>query len=380
MSSPKNICVFTAGRSDYFLLRPLLDELARTSVKLHVLASGMHTGGGFGYSGGLVAKGDNIHFVPMDMGSGSRVDTIKAMGEGMKEFASLLSKMAPDGVVVLGDRFEVMAFATSAYILGIPIAHIHGGELTYGAFDDGLRHAITKMATLHFAAAEPYKDRILQMGEPPTQVFNVGALGMDVMQSHKARSFKSVESALPFQLSQPYFLVTLHPETRGEEDVEFQFNQLSQALAAFPDHQVVWTAANADPKGQIINTRLQSMKSRWHVVENLGEFYPDVMRHAAVVIGNSSSGVIEAPMLSVPSINIGSRQEGRIRIASIIDCHFDVAAIKNAITKALSPSFHEKIRSMHSPFGDGATAKKIVEILLKPGLLAAAPKPFYDRK
>ncbi len=304
------------------------------------------------------------------------------MGLGMVQYSNILSRLRPDLVVLLGDRFEMMSFGTATHIFGIPIAHIHGGELTYGAFDDAIRHCITKMATLHFAATEDYKKRIIQMGEQPGSVFNVGALAVDNVLMTPQKTTKELAHTLKIPLEENYFLITFHPETKGNDNVVGQLEALFNALDAFPGHQILWTSSNADPKGRKINEivlqKMISQDKRYFSAENLGNLYLSALKNARVIIGNSSSGIIEAPIVGTPTINIGNRQEGRIRTPSIIDCNFNPEDIRQSIKRAISPEFTEDVNKKDHPYGTGKTVQKIVEILNHHNFQNNSKKIFYE--
>jgi UDP-hydrolysing UDP-N-acetyl-D-glucosamine 2-epimerase len=382
----KKICVFTCARSDYFLLRPLLNELQKQSdhIDLQLIASGMHTSKEFENTWNLIeADGYPItEKTSMLVSSDDSAATVTSMGLGMIQFSSILSRLKPDLVVLLGDRFEMMSFATAAHVFGIPIAHIHGGELTYGAFDDAIRHCITKMATLHFAATDNYKKRIIQMGEQPTSVFNVGALAVDNILTAPEKTTKELADALKIPLEENYFLITFHPETKGRDDVEGQLEFLFRALDAFPEHQILWTSSNADPMGRKINEIVSqkgvSQEKRFFSVGNLGSLYLSTLKNARAIVGNSSSGIIEAPILGIPTVNIGYRQEGRIRTPSIIDCSFSVQDISQSIKRAISPEFAEGVNKKSHPYGTGKTAQKIFQILKHYNFQNNSEKVFYE--
>ncbi len=386
MIHKKKICVFTCARSDYFLLRPLLNELQKQSdhIDLQLIASGMHTSKEFGNTWKLIeADGYPItEKTSMLISSDDSAATVTSMGLGMVQYSNILSRLRPDLVVLLGDRFEMMSFATATHIFGIPIAHIHGGELTYGAFDDAIRHCITKMATLHFAATEDYKKRIIQMGEQPGSVFNVGALAVDNVLMTPQKTTKELAHTLKIPLEENYFLITFHPETKGNDDVAGQLEPLFSALDAFPDHQILWTSSNADPKGRKINEivlqKAISQDKRYFSVDNLGSLYLSALKNARAIVGNSSSGIIEAPIVGTPTVNIGRRQEGRLRTSSIIDCNFNAQDIRQSIKQAISSEFSEDVNKKDHPYGTGKTAQKIVEQIISYNFQDNCEKVFHE--
>ena len=386
LNRKKRVCVFTSARSDYFLLYPLLDELRKqsNSFELQLVAAGMHTSKEFGDTWKLIEDdGFSITEKPSILISSDDVAaTVTSMGIGLVHFSSILKRLNPDIIILLGDRFEMMSFATAAHIFGIPIVHIHGGELTYGAFDDAIRHCITKMATLHFPAAEDYKRRIIQMGEHPENVFNVGSLSVDTIQNSSQKTISEIASILNIPLKENYFLVTFHPETKGESNVKDQLETIFKSLEQFPEHQILWTCSNADPLGRTINEIVQSkvgpLKAKYFIVDNLGTLYLSTLRNAHLVLGNSSSALIEAPIIGIPTVNIGCRQDGRIRTSSIIDCDFNIKNISNAIQKALSVDFIKESQKRLHPYGNGNTAKKIIEHISSYDFQKNAKKVFYD--
>lgn len=383
MLNKRKVCVFTVARSDYFLLRPLLDKMKSNELfELQIVAAGMHMCKEFGETWKMIEEDGFVinEKISMIVSGDNHKDTLSSMALGMIKISDILSRLSPDICVILGDRFEMMSFAIACYILGIPTAHIHGGELTFGAFDDGMRHCITKMSSLHFPATEEYRKRIIQMGEYPSHVFNVGALAVENIKYSSYKDVKSLESLLNCKLGDQYFLVTLHPETRGSSDVEKQVEVILDALKNFPKYTTIWTCSNADPAGRALNKYIQSKNQIQGVfpVSNLGDLYLSVLKNASAVIGNSSSAIIEAPILGIPTVNIGSRQEGRIRTPTIIDCHFDVNAITKAIENALSMDFISACKKSEHPYGIGISSEKIISALLNFDIQQKHEKKFYD--
>ncbi|ARN85061.1 UDP-N-acetylglucosamine 2-epimerase [Candidatus Nucleicultrix amoebiphila] len=383
MITKKKICVFTAARSDYFLLRPLLKSI-KENPKLHlqIVVSGMHLSKEFGDTWEII-KSDGFEItekVPMILSTDTPNATVASMGLGMIQFSEILTRLSPDVCVVLGDRFELMSFSISCHILKIPIAHIHGGELTHGAFDDAIRHSITKMSALHLTATDEYKRRVIQMGEQPSAVFNVGALAVENIQNIQDITLVDLEKLLNLSLNEKYFLVTFHPETMGKVDIKVQLICLLDALKRFPDYQVLWTSSNADPSGRCINEMLRStnLEQSVHFIENLGELYLPALKLSSAVIGNSSSAIIEAPILGIPTVNLGTRQSGRVRTSSILDVDFRTEDIYQAIKKCLSQDFLSSIKHDKHPYGEGNTAQKITEKLLEWDFSKSKFKIFYD--
>jgi UDP-N-acetylglucosamine 2-epimerase (non-hydrolysing) len=367
----KRVAVFTATRAEYGLLYWLMHDLrAHPDFELQVIASGMHLSPEFGETWKQIEQ-DEFRIdakVEMLLSSDTAAGVVKSMGVGLIGFADALQRLAPDLLVVLGDRFEALAVAQAALVMRIPVAHLHGGEITEGAYDDAMRHAITKMASLHFTAAEPYRRRVIQMGESPDTVFNVGALGLDHLRRSPAMPLDEAAASLGLPLSDPYFLVTYHPVTAGDEDPATTTAALLRALDAFPGHRVVLTYPNADNGGRGIIAQLEAharaRADRVVAVPSLGfRRYLALLDGAAAVIGNSSSGIIEAPARQVPTVDIGIRQRGRLAAACVLHCAADEGAIRQAIEAALAPSFRATCRSATNPYGDGDAAGAILRVL-----------------
>lgn len=383
--SVRKICVVTGTRAEYGLLYWLMRELADDPrAELQVVATGMHLLPEFGNTYRVIeADGFAIDArVEMLLSSDTPVGVAKSMGLGTIGFADAFDRLKPELVVVLGDRFEVLAAAQAAMVARIPLAHIAGGEATEGLIDEAVRHAVTKMAHLHFVAAEPYHRRVIQLGEQPDRVFNVGATCLDNIERLALLDREAVEKELGLALQSPIFLVTYHPVTLAAEPV-CALRGLLAALDAFPQARVVMTKSNADTGGHEINRIVEDYASRNRgraiLTTSLGQrLYLSVMRHANVVVGNSSSGLLEAPPMGVPSVNIGERQRGRLRAPSVIDCPEQPAAIIGALRRALTPEFRERANRRKTPFGRGGAAKTMREILLTFPLDGILVKTFHD--
>jgi len=365
--------VVTTSRADFGLLRGLLKAIqADSSLRLQVIVSGMHLSPRFGRTWREIeAEGIKIdRKISLRLKGDSSLANLNSIGVGLHGFGEAFVELKPDILVLLGDRFELLAPAISALMLGIPIAHIHGGELSEGAIDDSVRHAITKLASLHFAATEPYRRRIVQMGESPDRVFNFGAPGLDQLYGSGLLTRPQLEQELGFSLQDPIALVTYHPVTRDAGSAEAQLRSLVSAIKASGLH-AVFTMANADAQGSLINTRLQSVcarnPGRFQWVPHLGHRrYLSCLKHFAVMVGNSSSGLTEAPSFRLPVVNIGDRQRGRVRAPNVIDVPCSRAAILRGITKAVSPRFRASLRGMRNPydrFRDGSASERIKEVL-----------------
>lgn len=367
----RNIAVFTGTRAEYGLLSWLMKRIqADPDVNLQIIASGMHLSPHYGETWREIeADGFSIDAkVEMLLSSDSPVGIVKSMGLGTIGFADALARIHPDVLVVLGDRFEALAITQAALIMNIPIAHIHGGELTLGAYDNSIRHAITKMASLHFVAAEAYRNRVIQMGEEAECVFNVGAPGLEHVTRTERLSLTQLADNLAIPLKQPYFLITHHPVTLVEDEAAVEFAALLNALDDYPTHQALFTYPNADNGGHLIVNMIeqycQANPERAFAVKSLGyQRYLSAVAHADVVIGNSSSGIIEVPAFGIPTVNIGMRQHGRLAAASVIHAQPDYTAISAAIAQAVSASFRTQCQHVINPYGTGQVSATILAVL-----------------
>jgi UDP-hydrolysing UDP-N-acetyl-D-glucosamine 2-epimerase len=382
----RRVSVVTGSRADYGLLAGLMRELRDDpAFALQTVVTGAHLSPKFGLTvREIEADGFAIDArVDLGLDSDARAAIAAATGRGLAGLARALADLAPDIVVVLGDRYEIFAAAAAALILGIPVAHIHGGEITEGAMDDSIRHAVTKMASLHFAAAEPYARRIAQMGEDPARVFAVGALGVEAALSPTMLPADELERDLGLALREPTLLVTYHPVTLRKDAETIAIDALLAALDRFTDARIVITGVNADPGHTAVTSHLNDY-ARTHARRatlhaSLGQRrYLSVMRRAAAVIGNSSSGIIEAPALGVPTVNIGDRQKGRLKATSVIDCGETTDDIARAIERAIDPQFRAKNAGQMLPYGGGGTAAKIAAVLKAADLNRLKNKTFHD--
>lgn len=380
----RKLCVVTGTRAEYGLLRPLLAEIAADpDLQLQIVATGMHLSPEFGLTyREIEADGFLIDArVELLLSSDSPVGIAKSIGLGVSGFADALMNLTPDILILLGDRFELLGAAAAAMVARIPIAHIHGGETSEGAYDEFIRHSITKMAQWHYVAAEPYRRRVIQLGEEPQRVFNFGTPGLDQPDPLRWSDREQLEEHFGMTLSQPLFLVTYHPETLGAGRPLDDMNALLAALDAFPNATVIITHPNADGGGRALVPRIEEWTAanagRARAAVSLGrDRYLSVMRLADAVIGNSSSGLIEAPWLHRPTVNIGDRQKGRLRADSVIDCAADPPSITAAIRRAISPAFQEQVRSTQSPYGSGGASRRIRDSLKS--VVLDTRKTFFD--
>lgn len=381
----RKIAVVTGSRAEYGLLYWLIKEIHESSdLQLQLIVTGSHLSPEFGYTASQIEQ-DGYPVaakVEMLLSSDTPVGIAKSMGLGVISFADALDRLKPDLIVVLGDRYEILSAVQAAMVANIPIAHIHGGELTEGAIDEGIRHAVTKMSHLHFTAAEPYRQRVIQLGEQPDRVFNVGAMGMDNIVKMKLLSREEFEQSIGFRLGKTNMLVTYHPVTLADPSKD-AFSSLLHALDQFPDAKIILTKPNADTYGRKLIRQIddyaKANPERVYVSTSLGQLkYLSAIQHVDVVVGNSSSALIEVPFFRKPSVNIGERQKGRLHGESVINCGSSVDEIADAIHQALSSEHLEKTRKAPLLFGTGGASRKIVEILKQVDTERLIQKKFYD--
>lgn len=386
MNIKKKICVVTGTRAEfgllYWLIKGIQDD---ADLDLQLIATGMHLSPEFGLTYREIEKaGFAIDYKIEMLLSGDTPSSIsKSTGLGIIGFADAYNKLNPDLVIVLGDRFEVFAASSAALFANIPIAHIHGGETTAGAFDEALRHSITKMATLHFVAAEPYKRRVIQLGENPERVFNVGGLGVEAIKKLSLLSKKELEKAIGFEFWKKNLLVTFHPVTLESNTSKQQFNNLLAAISRLDDTKVIFTKANSDTDGRIINKLIDD-----YIVNNpetsiaftsMGQLnYLSSMQYVDAVVGNSSSGIAEAPSLKVATINIGDRQKGRVMADSIINTEPIVESISSALENIYSREFQNNLKITDNPYGGGNTSESIIERIKLIDYSKCLKKEFFD--
>lgn len=367
----KRICVVTGSRAEYGLLEPLLKLLKSDSnFILQVVATGMHLSPIFGSTyKEIEAAGFTLRAkVNILSRSDSSVGVAKSIGTGVARFADVFERLCPDMVVLLGDRFEIFSAAVAAYICNIPISHLYGGESTEGAFDEALRHSITKMSFLHFVSHEAYRRKIIQLGEDPRRVFVTGALGVENIKSIRPWDKKRLEDDLGIVLDRQFVLVTFHPVTLETQTAGIQMKQLLAALDAFRNIKKIFTMPNADTGGteisRMISAYVKKRKDEAFAFTSLGTVrYLSLVSRAKAVIGNSSSGIIEVPSFKIPTVNIGDRQKGRLRAKSVIDCPAEKTAIITAIRKVFSPSFQARCKKITNPYDRGYAAQKILRVI-----------------
>lgn len=378
----KKICVTTATRAEYGLLRPLIKALnEHPEFQLQLLVTGAHLSPEFGLTKEFIQKdGYTIdEEIEMLLSSDTSIGISKSMGLGLISYSEAFNRLKPDAVIILGDRYEMLAMASAAVICKLPIIHLHGGEITEGAYDDAIRHAITKLSYLHFTSTEEYKNRVIQMGEDPSRVFNVGAIGIDNIKTLSLLSKLELEESLGIRFKKYNYQVTFHPETLGSISSEEQFKNLLQALDKEKNSFFVFTKANADTDGRIINRLIDeyvsSNQDKAIAFHSLGALrFLSLVQHCDAIIGNSSSGILEAPSLQTATINIGDRQKGRIQAKSIVNCDIQVDSISQAIQKVKKLT----IQGIVNPYYNGGAVDKIMNVLADNTIDFKVVKHFYD--
>jgi GDP/UDP-N,N'-diacetylbacillosamine 2-epimerase (hydrolysing) len=381
----RRICVVTGSRADYGLLRWTMEAIRKAGdLELQVVATGMHLSPRFGSTWREIEQDGFRIDVKIDMGldSDSPAGIARSMGAGLAGFGEALQALRPDLLLLLGDRFEIFCAAAAALVARIPVAHLHGGEKTEGAFDEALRHSITKMSHLHFVAAEEYRARVVQLGESPDRVFLVGGLGIENILKLPLLERPALEAALGFELMRKNLLVTFLPATLDAQSSEAQFAELLAALEPLEDTRLIFTLPNADPGGQALIGMVEKFAARHgnaRARASLGQLlYLSCLRHVDAVVGNSSSGLCEAPSFRIPTINIGDRQRGRLRAASVIDCAPERNAIAAALERACSAAFRAGLAAVRNPYGEAAASDRIVPVIRTYPLDTILKKSFHD--
>ncbi|GGB71984.1 UDP-N-acetyl glucosamine 2-epimerase [Flavobacterium suaedae] len=382
----RKICVVTGTRAEYGLLYWTMKKLQEDQdVELSVVVTGMHLSPEFGLTyKKIIEDGFTItEKVEILLSSDTSVGVSKSIGLGVIGFSETFSRLSPDVILVLGDRFEIFAACTAAMIAKIPIAHCHGGEATEGLIDEAIRHSITKMSQLHFTSTEEYKQRVIQLGEQPKNVYNVGALGIENINKLTLLNKEQFEDSIDFKLKEKNFLITYHPVTLDYFSAEQQFRELLAALDKIKNACLIFTKPNADTDGRIIieliDEYVAKNTSKAIAYTSLGQLrYLSAIQYMDAVIGNSSSGLIEVPSFKTPTINIGDRQQGRVKGVSVIDCEANEADIVSAIEKALSSEFKMLLKDSHNPYGSKNSSTEIVKVLKEAKLENIIKKKFYN--
>jgi len=382
----RKICIVTGSRAEYGLLKPLLEEIRRDrQLVAQLVVTGMHLSSEFGLTYREIEK-DGFFIdakVKMPLASDSAVGISKSIGIGLMCFARVYERLRPDIVVLLGDRFELLGPSIAAMVGKIPLAHINGGEVTEGAFDDAIRHSITKMSHLHFTSANIYSKRVIQLGENPKSVFTVGQLSLDSIKRTRLLPKKALEKELKFKFNTRNLLVTFHPVTLERDNGQNQLRHLLKVLDRLKDTNIIFTKSNADTGGRLINRIIteyvSKRKNKAVAFTSMGQLkYFSTMQFVDALVGNSSSGIVEAPFFKIATINIGDRQKGRIRVKSIIDCWPTKKSIKEALSRLYSIEFQKNLKNIAYPYGDGTAAKKIKDILKSYNIKNILKKSFYN--
>ena len=381
----RKICVVTGTRAEYGLLYWLIREIdVDKDLELQIIATGMHLSPEFGNTYQQIEE-DGFFInkkVDISLTSDTELAISKSMGLGMIGFADAFDELQPNLIVVLGDRFEIFSAVSSAMIAKIPVAHLHGGEVTEGAFDESIRHSITKMSHLHFAATNKYRNRIIQLGEQPNRVFNVGGLGVDSINKLKLLSKSDFENAIDFKLGEKNILVTFHPVTLENFTAKLQFQELLNSIEELKNTRIIFTKANSDTDGRVINSMIDtyvSVNDNSVAFTSMGQLnYLSALQFVDAVVGNSSSGLLEAPSFNIATIDIGDRQKGRIKADSVISCLPTQESIRSAFDKSYSEDFQNIVDNTKNPYGNGGASKIVVDIIKDFDLNGILKKTFYD--
>ena len=383
----RKICVVTGTRAEYGLLYWLMKEIeADDALELQIIVTGMHLSPEFGLTYKEIEKEFKIDKkIEMLLSSDTSVGISKSMGLAQISFAEAYEELKPGIVVVLGDRYEIFSATSAAMIARIPIAHLHGGETTEGAFDESIRHSITKMSHLHFTATKEYRNRVIQLGEHPDRVFNVGGMGIENIKRLKLLGKEEFEKSIDFRLNDKNILVTFHPVTLENATAKEQFQELLNAMDELKDTNIIFTKANSDTDGRVINQMIDE-----YVAKNshkaigfisLGQLrYLSALQFVDAMVGNSSSGLAEAPSFQIGTIDIGERQKGRIKAKSVIECEPNKQSIKKAFEKLYSDEFQKLLTTVKNPYGDGCASKKVLEVLKTVEFGNILKKTFFDIK
>ncbi|MFD0749655.1 UDP-N-acetylglucosamine 2-epimerase [Mucilaginibacter calamicampi] len=382
----RKVCVITGTRAEYGLLYWVMKSLKNDKdVELQIIATGMHLSPEFGLTYKQIEADGFVIDKKVEtlLSSDTPVGIGKSMGLGMIGFSDAYQELQPDILLVLGDRFEIFAAVSSAMVARIPVAHCHGGEATQGLIDEAIRHSITKMSHLHFTSTEQYRNRIIQMGEQPQHVYNTGALGIENINKMELLDREQFEDSIAFKLNKRSILVTFHPVTLEFSTAEVQFKALLDAISELQDCTTIFTRANADTDGRIINVMIDKYAANHPdkavAFTSLGQLrYLSALRHVDIVVGNSSSGLIEAPSFKKPTVNIGDRQSGRIKGVSVIDCEPNYSAIKSAIENAFDTNFVRSLENSVNEYGQKNASEVILPILKSADLESLLKKKFYN--
>ena len=381
----KKICVVTGTRAEYGLLYWLMKGIqADRCFELQLIVTGMHLSPEFGLTYEEIEKEFKINKkIEMLLSSDTAIGISKSVGLAQISFAESFEDLQPDLVIVLGDRYEIFAASSAAMIARIPIAHIHGGETTEGAFDEAIRHSITKMSHLHFTATEQYRNRVIQLGEAPERVFNVGGMGIENIKRLKLLDKEEFQRSIDFKLAEKNLLITFHPVTLEKSTARQQFIELLEALDELEDTHLIFTKANSDTDGRIINKLIDEYANanpfKAKAFTSLGQLrYLSALQFMDAVVGNSSSGLAEAPSFKIATVNIGDRQKGRIKATSVIDCDPDKASITKSLKEVYTLEMKKILEQSENPYGDGLASLEIINIIKETNLNNILKKNFYN--
>ncbi|WP_428026079.1 UDP-N-acetylglucosamine 2-epimerase [Arcobacter sp.] len=383
----KKICVVTGTRAEYGLFYWLMKEIeADKEFQLQLIVTGMHLSSEFGLTYKEIEKEFKIDKkIEMLLSSDTSIGISKSMGLAQISFSEAFEELKPDILIVLGDRYEIFSVVSTAMIARIPIVHLHGGETTEGAFDESIRHSISKMSHLHFTATEEYRNRVIQLGEDPSRVFNVGGLGIENIKKLKLLTKEEFENSIDFKLNKKNILVTFHPVTLENSTAKEQFQDLLSSIDELKDTNIIFTKANSDTDGRLINQMIDEYTTKnFHKsigYTSLGQLrYLSALQFVDAVVGNSSSGLLEAPSFKIGAINIGDRQKGRILAKSVINCLPNKDSITEAFKKLYTSEFQELLKDVVNPYGNGCASQKIIKELKKVDFQNILKKSFYDIK
>ncbi|BFU76854.1 UDP-N-acetylglucosamine 2-epimerase [Arcobacter sp. 15-2] len=383
----RKICVVTGTRAEYGLLYWLIKEIETDKdLELQIIVTGMHLSPEFGLTYKEIENDFKINKkIEMLLSSDTSVGIVKSMGLAQISFAESYEELKPDIIIVLGDRYEIFSAVSAAMIAQIPIAHLHGGETTEGAFDESIRHSITKMSHLHFVATNEYENRVIQLGESPSRVFNVGGMGIENIKRLNLLSKEEFEKSIDFKLNRKNILVTFHPVTLENSTAKEQFVELLDVIDELEDTNIIFTKANSDTDGRIINQMCDDYvaKNAHKAVcfTSLGQLrYLSALQYVDAMVGNSSSGLAEAPSFKIGTINIGDRQKGRIKADSVLDCEPNKQSIKKAFDKLYLSEFKDILKTVKNPYGDGCASEQIIEVIKNVDLDNILKKSFYNLK
>ena len=379
------IAVVTGTRAEFGLLAPLMHKIKGSQrLDLITMVTGTHLLPDFGYTAkDIRSEGFTVDAtIPEIASAWDGAEVARQVGSGIVAFTEALVSLAPDALVLLGDRYELLSAATAAFFLKVPIVHLHGGEVTEGAFDDTIRHAISKFASVHAVAAPEYRDRLIRAGEQPASVHVVGGFGVDLVATTNRFTRSELEAELGIAIGEQLLLVTYHPVTAAPHETQQEIDALLSALGRFPDATVVFTLPNADPERDIISSAISQAASEnddWHSFPSLGSRkYLSLMALSAAVVGNSSSGLLEAPSLGIPSVNIGPRQDGRLKAPSVLSSPADASAIEHHLRHAISEDFTAHLSAPETPYGGEGAVERVMRLLESTAFDTLGDKKYFD--